>query len=100
MWSSESNSCGNSVDSISLIWWRTASAECAVRPWEKAIGGGEEILQFEYTTWRSIYVDVIRLAVDACILIAAGTPLRLSGCKWQRRVSGKRPADGLCQPLL
>lgn len=49
----------------------------------------------------SIYLfDVTRLMVDACMLIASATALRLSGCSGQPRVPGTRLADGLFQPLL
>lgn len=89
MSSSVSTSGGDSVDSIALIWWRTASAECAVLPWEEAIAAVKKFFSSNTPRGVSIYsFDVTRLTVNACMLIASATARAMPGSERTRPQKG------------
>ena len=64
----------------SLMWWRTASAECASPPSADAIEAVKKYFNSKLPRLVAIYLlAVTRDTVDSCIWIASATALRLSG---------------------
>ena len=82
MVSSDRIAAGLSASISCLMWWRTASAECASPPSAEAIEAVKKYFNSKLPRLVAMYLlAVTRDTVDSCIWIASATALRLSGRK-------------------